>query len=71
MVKIRFIMLLVLILFYINCFAGFVDTPQTIRIEQPKANVYLEFGKWVGGIGTVSFAAWLTWHLNNKKKKND
>lgn len=71
--KIRILILILILIFllYNSSFAGFVDTPQSIEIIQPESNIYLEVGKWVGGVVTVSFAAWFTWYLNNKKKKND
>ena len=70
--KIRILIcIVILFILYSNSFAGFVDTPQNIKLIQPESNIYLEVGKWVGGVVTVSFAAWFTYYLNKKKKKND
>ncbi len=70
--KIKILILIIVFLFilYTNSFAGFVDTPQSIKIIQPDSNIYLEVGKWLGGVVSISFAVWFTWYLNNKKKKN-
>ncbi len=64
------ILVLVLCLYGEKAYGGF-SPEQTVKIVQPEPNVYVEVGKWVGGIVTVGFAAWLTYYLNNKKKKND
>ncbi len=74
MSKILLVIIFFLIIFYNNVFAGYIPqqgTSTTIKIVQPEPNVTYEIGKWVGGVITVAFAAWLTYHLNKRKKKND
>ena len=68
------IVLIILVLVICLCgekTAGGYSTEQAIKIEQSKFNIYIEVGKWGGGIITVGFASWFTWYLNNKRKKND
>ncbi len=54
-----------------DCWAGFAGPIQTIEIIQPEPDIGFEIWKWSTGVSTVVIGVWLTYYLNNKKKKNN
>ncbi len=62
------ISMLFLFVFQNDAIAGYAQ--QSIEVIQSESNIYVEIGKWVGGLTTVLAGVGLTYYLN-KKRRND